>query len=156
MPEETKKSAKSAPAKESKGYVMQVRDASEDPCPACQGDDHRLYRCSTFRSWDQPRRYRFVKTNRLCFNCFFRSHGSNDCPSRKSCRECGARHHTLLHRNSNSHTTTTAPPATESQQVLRAQASGPSAVLCTALADVTAGGSPRQLVSCLTLEPPSP
>ena len=47
---------------------------------------------------------RFSTATRLkvCTNCLSYNHFCRDCPSRRSCKDCGARHHSLLHRQSSS------------------------------------------------------
>ena len=47
---------------------------------------------------------RFSTATRLkvCTNCLSYNHFYRDCPSRRSCKDCGARHHSLLHRQSSS------------------------------------------------------
>ncbi len=67
-------------------------------CLACE-DKHGLNKCSVFASYNTDRRNKFVREMRLCMNCFSDTHGFKNCPSRFTCRSCGQRHHTLLHRN---------------------------------------------------------
>ena len=60
-------------------------------------------------------RSQVVKENRRCFNCF-RTHHIKDCNSRARCRECGYKHHTLLHdpnrpRDIVKNPSTSTPPA---------------------------------------------
>ncbi|XP_055522417.1 uncharacterized protein LOC129716607 [Wyeomyia smithii] len=37
-----------------------------------------------------------------CFNCLQRGHRTNGCSSSRNCRDCGKRHHTVLHNDSSS------------------------------------------------------
>ena len=53
-----------------------------------------------------------ARKNKLCFNCLSKGHSVDDCPSRHSCRECGRKHHSLLHRPA----AASNPPATVPQQ----------------------------------------
>ena len=47
---------------------------------------------------DQQARFTAYQNAKVCYNCLHPGHSSRQCPSRFSCRECGGRHHTLLHR----------------------------------------------------------
>ncbi len=51
-----------------------------------------------FQRVDADWRNQLARDKRLCLNCFSSNHGYRACTSRFSCRTCGARHHTLLHR----------------------------------------------------------
>ncbi len=62
-------------------------------CLVCE-KKHGLLRCPTFISYDVDRR----RDRKLCINCSSDNHGVKNCPSRYTCRLCGAKHHTLLHR----------------------------------------------------------
>lgn len=65
-------------------------------CFFCQAD-HAIYACSQFKQKAVRQRRDWVKTKELCFNCLSPNHRSGDCPSQHRCRECSAKHHTLLH-----------------------------------------------------------
>ncbi len=67
-------------------------------CVAC-GDNHALMRCATFVGYDVDRRNKLVRDKRMCLNCFSDQHGCRICPSKFSCKTCGGRHHTLLHKD---------------------------------------------------------
>ena len=114
-----------------------------------QSSFHPLFTCDEFRSWDLSRRHEFVKINRLCLNCLSRSHMVRDCSSTKTCRQCGAKHHTLLHRTSNGNsgslptsmplidpTPPTDPTTPRSANVTRVQLPQPSSLLSTAYVSV--------------------
>ena len=86
----------------------------EFKCFVCN-DSHPLYRCETFIKMPLSERSQVVKENRRCFNCF-RTHHIKDCNSRARCRECGYKHHTLLHdpnrpRDVVKNPSTSTPPA---------------------------------------------
>jgi hypothetical protein len=72
-------------------------------CPACSGA-HHLSRCEQYTSKTVNDRYEFVKSKRLCFNCFHPRHRVADCTSTVSCKVggCSKRHHTSLHRDRSS------------------------------------------------------
>ncbi len=83
-------------------------------CSACDQDGHTLSKCSTFLSWQQPKRHKFVKGKRFCYNCLSHSHVLRVCSSAYNCKRCGNRHHTLLHREApltNSRSETNSPPS---------------------------------------------
>ena len=42
-------------------------------------------------------RAELIKVRKLCFNCLQPGHRSEDCDGPK-CKQCGRKHHTLLHR----------------------------------------------------------
>ena len=86
----------------------------EFKCFVCN-NSHPLYRCEAFIKMSLNERSQVVKENRRCFNCF-RTHHNKDCNSRARCRECGYKHHTLLHdpnrpRDVVKNPSTSTPPA---------------------------------------------
>ena len=101
--------------RKAKVNVLRTDSSKPSVCPARKGSFHPLFTCDEFRSWDLSRHHKFVKTNRLCLNCLSRSHMVRDCGSTKTCRQCGAKHHTLLHRtsNGNSGSSPTSMPPTD-------------------------------------------
>ena len=66
-------------------------------CPLCNGQ-HDLAKCSKFLKSSVEGRSEAIRTKGLCYGCFKKGHMSASCPGRFTCRECGGRHHTLLHR----------------------------------------------------------
>ena len=72
-----------------------AKSKSAPSCPFCQ-QDHYASNCDIFFRKSQPDRYALVKEHKLCTNCL-RPHVT-PCRS-SSCRKCGERHHTLLHRD---------------------------------------------------------
>ncbi len=93
-------------------------------CPACK-DQHGLLRCTTFQVMDVDRQNKLVRDSRLCINCFSDRHGYRSCPNRFSCKTCGGRHHTLLHRDRDS-PQQPASPATPVPAMTAATPSTPS------------------------------
>ena len=83
------------------------------PCNYCKNDGHRIHSCPDFRAVDTEVRRLFVNSSRLCYNCLASGHRSQDCNSRGRCKECGSKHHTLLHSSSN-HRREPSTPATSS------------------------------------------
>ncbi|XP_045778087.1 uncharacterized protein LOC123875994 [Maniola jurtina] len=76
-------------------------------CPLDQGE-HPLYKCDSFIRMKVPEREQFVKTNRLCRNCFRLGHTERLCRL-GPCRQCTLKHNSLLHPNSAPEIST--PPA---------------------------------------------
>ena len=66
-------------------------------CPYCKMKGHRVHHCIDFQAADGEARRQFVSSSRLCYNCLASGHQSQDCNSRGCCKECGAKHHSLLH-----------------------------------------------------------
>ena len=85
-------------------------------CPYCKMEGHRVHHCTDFRAADGEARRQFVSSSRLCYNCLASGHRSQDCNSRGRCRECGAKHHSLLHtpRHRKSSPASSTPPAVAS------------------------------------------
>lgn len=65
-------------------------------CVLCKGG-HRFQRCPRLRKLSVEKRLRLTVRFRLCANCLNDSHKADACPSQYRCRECKAKHHTLLH-----------------------------------------------------------
>lgn len=65
-------------------------------CPVCSGS-HIIRRCQTFLAKDCFERKSLVDRHRLCLNCLSGQHLMSQCSSAQNCRQCGLRHHTLLH-----------------------------------------------------------
>lgn len=68
-------------------------------CLACQKDAHLLKDCKFFKDSPHEQKFKLVKENNLCINCFSNKHKVSLCPSKFSCIKCKAKHHTLLHKN---------------------------------------------------------
>ena len=83
-------------------HVQKVKD-----CTHCHDGSHPLYLCAAFKAKSVEDRNNAVSRLRVCTNCLSYNHFARDCPSRRSCRECGNRHHSLLHRQRSTSRTTT-------------------------------------------------
>ncbi|XP_058445661.1 uncharacterized protein LOC131426915 [Malaya genurostris] len=64
-------------------------------CPACP-ESHPLYKCAVFGQSSVSEREGLLRTHSLCRNCFHKGHQAKDCNSRVSCKNCKARHHTMV------------------------------------------------------------
>ncbi|XP_032690349.1 uncharacterized protein LOC116853391 [Odontomachus brunneus] len=70
---------------------------SPDPaCPICKAR-HFFSECQTFVRGSVSQRRELVRKHGRCFNCLSQGHSVRECKSKYSCRNCQARHHTLLH-----------------------------------------------------------
>ena len=66
-------------------------------CPLCTEEAHNVIKCPKFVQASPFDRYSLIKPSRTCFNCLKNEHAVNKCQSKGRCRDCGGRHHTLLH-----------------------------------------------------------
>jgi hypothetical protein len=64
--------------------------------PTCRGS-HELNHCKVFKTRSATKRWELVKRASLYINCIGRGHSRDQC-SAGSCRKCGHRYHTYLHR----------------------------------------------------------
>lgn len=64
-------------------------------CNLCE-EQHPLHACEKFLKFAVQERTDFIKSKRLCFNCFKSNHRNIHCKS-STCRKCGRKHNTLLH-----------------------------------------------------------
>ncbi|XP_066589587.1 uncharacterized protein [Prorops nasuta] len=76
--------------------IVTAHLAASVSCSLCK-EEHGLYSCSRFVEASVAERYNIVRKTRVCFNCLREGHRVGECPSRKGCKSCGGRHHTLLH-----------------------------------------------------------
>ncbi|XP_060819679.1 uncharacterized protein LOC132909106 [Bombus pascuorum] len=74
-----------------------VTSRSSSICPMCSGP-HKIWTCRTFRTKTIEERIRAAEEISACTNCLTTGHTLPQC-SAGSCRICGQRHHTLLHRS---------------------------------------------------------
>ena len=103
--------------------VMPVNSSSSG-CSFSDQGNHPPYLCSVFEGWSLDCCKNAVKRQRLCFNCLSSGHCSNSCGSRRNCRMCGQRHHSLLHSESTQ--TTPSSTATNSGEVSAMDAASPN------------------------------
>ena len=81
----------------SRPTFFQAKKKSIEVYTVCGDKSHSIYQCPSFKDIDLDKRTSLVRQQRLCFNCLSPWHHCRACPSRKSCRACNKRHHTLLH-----------------------------------------------------------
>ena len=65
-------------------------------CECCE-EEHRIFKCGKFKGLGVKERAQLIKVKGLCFNCLRPGHRAESCDG-SSCRQCGRKHHTLLHR----------------------------------------------------------
>ena len=76
---------------------LQSYNSSLLQCICCSATDHRLNQCSKFLAMDVNARNELVRRNKLFFNCMRKGHGTEDCKSKGSRKQCGRRHNSILH-----------------------------------------------------------
>lgn len=74
-------------------------------CKVCKGS-HQHYKCATFLAMPPADRHALVRKLSLCYNCLSDGHSINKCNSKKSCQTCKKRHHTLIHLDRQSSSST--------------------------------------------------
>ena len=65
-------------------------------CECCE-EEHRIFKCGKFKGLGVKERAQLIKVKGPCFNCLRPGHRAESCDG-SSCRQCGQKHHTLLHR----------------------------------------------------------
>ena len=80
------------------GSEVDTRQRDKQKCLLCS-NNHRLYRCDSFKSLEPADRNAFVIKHRLCVICLNENHGENKCRFNIQCKACGKRsiHNPLLH-----------------------------------------------------------
>ncbi|XP_071629507.1 uncharacterized protein [Temnothorax longispinosus] len=88
----SKKTSKSKDVDKSiKSHVSSVSKSCE-----CE-ESHPLRLCEVFKAKSVEERFKYVQKQKLCYNCLYTGHPTNQCRSKYSCFHCKRRHHTLLH-----------------------------------------------------------
>ena len=76
--------------------VLYTRESSG--CKLCNDMTHVLFQCPDFKNLTVDQRQATAQRLKACTNCLGMDHMTKNCLSKRSCRTCGRRHHTLLHR----------------------------------------------------------
>lgn len=95
------KTVAAAPVSRSSKENRQKDQSSRSPkgCFACGSTgEHSIFYCTAFNKLPIKERWNSVAHHRRCYNCLWQGHSAQKCPSKVGCKECGARHHTLLHQ----------------------------------------------------------
>ena len=66
-------------------------------CPLCKGN-HRFWKCLKYKRLEPDKKFEYVKSRKICFNCFGTDHMSSKCESDGRCQECETKHHPSLHK----------------------------------------------------------
>ncbi|XP_049874497.1 uncharacterized protein LOC126372693 [Pectinophora gossypiella] len=70
---------------------------SDSVCSLCNANHEHIYNCKAFLDMSPANRHTFIMENKYCTNCLSSKHKWTACKSTSSCRNCGYRHHTLIH-----------------------------------------------------------
>ena len=111
--------------------VLLNQECSSSGCAMCGDQNHYVYQCPTFQGYDMAKRMEVMNQHQLCYNCLCPGHNLATCKNKKTCRECGRRHHTMLHRPSRA--------AAYSASQRSCAADSPRIIPQTALVTATAG-----------------
>ena len=86
------------------GNIMPATDGKEESknikCWLC-AKLYRLMDCDNFKGKTAHERKEYIKSERLCYNCFSKGYNLKDCKSKYRCRieNCNKKHHSLIHTN---------------------------------------------------------
>ena len=69
-------------------------------CPLCPNQNHIIRFCPKFNLMIPENRFHEIKKQKLCINCFSKTHSVANCTSKYVCSKCSKKHHTLLHLGS--------------------------------------------------------
>lgn len=83
--------------KSTHSYVNMTTGSSQNQCSLCNSQHEHLYKCSGFQKLTPNERFKFVKTRSACINCLSTMHQVSECKSNTHCRKCQLKHHTMLH-----------------------------------------------------------
>lgn len=73
------------------------RSPLANKCPLACSESHPIRTCPKFLAMPINERIAAIERLRYCRNCFAFSHLAAACTSNRNCRECNARHNTLIH-----------------------------------------------------------
>lgn len=93
--------SRSSNEKTSHSFAVTEKEIVNVPaCIFCKTSQHtHLYECLEFKKLDVKERFKFIKDNKMCINCFSGKHSTYNCGSTNTCKHCHKRHHSLLHFN---------------------------------------------------------
>ncbi|XP_029671978.1 uncharacterized protein LOC115240763 [Formica exsecta] len=89
------------PVAASRVHSATASASTQTLCPVCKAR-HFLNVCPSFVSKNASQRRELVKQHKRCFNCSSAKHSAQECRSKYSCRVCHKKHHSMLHVDSNS------------------------------------------------------
>ncbi|XP_039442932.1 uncharacterized protein LOC120423264 [Culex pipiens pallens] len=120
-------------------YASTASSGPAADCAAC-GLAHPLYKCHKFGQLSVPERQRIVSNKHLCYNCLG-AHQVRNCSSKRSCRHCQQRHHSLLHAGHADNS-----PRTNSGATAPTQASGQLEVSASVVSTKQEVATPTEVV----------
>jgi len=98
-----------------KNFVVQINKKEDkdkpqenprikSPCLMCKNTSHYLTKCEMFHSKSHEDKIKFLKENKVCFNCFKVNHVAKKCYKGPACevKDCGKKHQTCIHPPENS------------------------------------------------------
>ncbi|XP_011858727.1 PREDICTED: uncharacterized protein LOC105556251, partial [Vollenhovia emeryi] len=85
----------------SKVHTATASAHAQNKCPLCKSQ-HFLNLCPKFISKSASQRREIIKQHQRCFNCLSAKHAVQACRSKYSCRVCDKKHHSMLHSDSDS------------------------------------------------------
>lgn len=104
------------PKMSSENSVTPVKGITK--CVMCQ-EAHSIRDCAKFLELSAELRRKEAQKLKLCFNCLSSQHIRTKCKSKFGCRQCGQRHHSLLHAAETEIAQTTADvPSTSEVKIL--------------------------------------
>ncbi|XP_062542316.1 uncharacterized protein LOC134210285 [Armigeres subalbatus] len=99
----------------SRSVVSHVVSDNVPKCASCK-QAHFLFQCEQFRMLSPQQRFEVTKKHGLCINCLKGTHQAKNCSS-GSCKNCGKKHHSMLHLPPLSSASGSQPVATTRQLV---------------------------------------
>ncbi len=66
-------------------------------CGLCNEKEHALYYCNKFKEMEAADRRNHMSSTNHCFNCLGPGHTAKQCHSKKTCKTCSGKHHSMLH-----------------------------------------------------------
>ena len=99
--------------------ILSSKPSADQNCPLCNAR-HELVKCSKFLKSSIDERSEVIRSKGLCYGCFKSGHVSSGCRNRSICKECGRRHHTLLHGVKPRSTGSSSQPEPKSQETQQA------------------------------------
>ena len=82
--------------KQTHGKTTTFHVQKEGNCSLCHDGSHPLYLYAVFKAKSVEEKFNAVSRLKVCTNCLSFYHFAWNCPSRRSCKNCGGRHHSLL------------------------------------------------------------
>lgn len=99
----------------SKKHTLLTKNSAQDVvCNCCSKSGHTISTCQRFIVLPLDQRTEQAKQQKLCLNCLSKGHVCAQCTSKYSCRFCKQRHHSLLHKHTETQAKEPQPTSTSS------------------------------------------